>query len=378
MTNFSEHVADILCNRGVACASIGDFVGALDSFREAIDRKPDLVRTHVFCHIASKVPSADTFEHLFRIWQIVHEVQKELLYLPLQAPNAVFHYTGMNTLKKLVEGGKFRLYNADYMDDPEEGKAFWNIIKKISGRDFREKIYSDESEESLSPAYVGSFVRMKDGEKENDAKDGELFLWRTYGKNAEVEAAGACLHFDISKFSKDPPSEIGRMSSPIEECIYRVVYENEINPLENKGLQARLGQLIDELIYITEKNWESTVEKEDTLRLTRELLDAVSFLFKGSHYREERELRIVQSHYTSEPTRSGEHDAEGKNEVDDRKADADQLPPRFYLEVENLELGEVTLGPRAQDVWEWKRWLEWKKSDLKIHHSKIRYGKKTR
>ena len=266
------------------------------------------------------------------------------------------------------------------MDDPEEGKAFWNIIKKISGRDFREKIYSKESEESLSPAYVGSFVRVEDGEKEGDAKDGELFLWRTYGKNAGVEAAGACLHFDISKFSKTPPLVIDRMSSSNEECIYRVVYENEINPDANKDLQARLGQLIDELIYITEKDWEPGTGKEETLRLVGESLDEVSFLFKGSHYREDRELRIVRSHYASEPVQLGEHDAESESESEssDVKADAAHHPPRIYLEVQSLDLKGVTLGPMTQDALEWTHWLKWRKSDLKIHHSKIRYGKKTR
>ena len=295
----------------------------------------------------------------------------------------VFHYTEMNTLKKLVEGGKFRLYNADYMNDPEEGETFWEVIKEISGHDFREEICLNEREESLSPAYVGSFVRVKD-ENENDvtekhaSKDGELFLWQTFGKNAGAEAAGACLHFDITKFAEKPAPNFGQMLSSNEERIYKVVYANEITPFEKcideyKVVLDYLHALANELAYIARV---PEAEKKDAFRLARELLDEIRFLFKVGHYQNERELRIVRSHYASAPMPSGESDAESENEESDVKADENHQPPRLYLEAKNLDLKGVTLGPRTQDALEWTHWLKWKNRDLKIHHSKIRYGKK--
>ena len=352
-------------------ADQGNFEKSLKDFHSAVACVPEWDTVDAPCYIASKVLDADDFEHLFRIWRIVIDIKEGLLYPPTEASKPVFHYTELNTLKKLVEGEKFRLYNADYMNDPEEGKIFWNIIKKISGRDFREKIDSViKVGETPSPIYIGSFVRMKNEATEDDMRDGELFLWRTYGKNAGVEAAGACLHFDISKFSESPPSEIGRMRSTGER-IYEVVYENELNPCQHEDLQARLEQLIDELTYITEKEWASMDAQKNAFRLTGELLDGVSFLFKAKHYQEERELRIVQSRYTVYPVQLNESDA-----TSDVKADGDHLPPRFYLEAKNLELKEITLGPRTESVLEWFYWLMWKKSGLTAYQSRISYGKK--
>ena len=370
-------------SRGSLHALNGEFGKALEDLRNASEHAPEFARTYALCRIASKTQSSETFEHLFKVLACVFQIKAALIHPPTQPPKPVFHYTEMNILKKLVEGEKFRLYNADYMNDPEEGEIFWEIIKEVSDHDFREEVYPNESEESLSPAYVGSFVRMK-GESESDAtekhgsKDGELFLWRTYGKNAGVEAAGACLHFDISKFSETPVQNFGQMPSTNEECIYKVVYANEITPLEKcideyKIVLAYLTALANELAYIAQVPEE---EKKDAFRLAGELLGEIRFLFKVGHYQNERELRIVQARYTSAPMSPGESDAESENEESDVKADENHQPPHIYLEAKNLDLKGVTLGPMTQNALEWTHWLKWKNRDLKIHHSKIRYGKK--
>ena len=338
----------------------GDFGKALEDFRSAVEHQSASMlawtRSDPACYIASKVQFAGTFEYLFKIAWSVNKIKSELIYRPSRSRKPVFHYTELKTLKKLVEGEQFRLYNADYMDDPQEGEIFWDII---DGHDIREDIYREsiyrDSEEwlFLSPTYIGSFVRMKDEKKRSgkdyreaekyDPEDGELFLWRTYGKNAGVEAAGACLHFDISLFAKKPDLRFGQMSSPLAECMYKVVYENEIRSRKYKKLRDHLGELAEKLADTPRVEW---TEREVAFRMTKELLDEIRFLFKVDQYQNERELRIVRSRYTSTPVPPGESAAESENEESDVKADDDHQPPRLYLETMFLDLQAVTARPQ--------------------------------
>ena len=78
------------------------------------------------------------------------------------------------------------------MNDPEEGRVLFEIIKGHGIENVEEVFYgNDEKKPHLSPAYIGSFVKV---DKEDEEKD-KLFLWRTYGKHDGQEAAGACLIF---------------------------------------------------------------------------------------------------------------------------------------------------------------------------------------
>ncbi|MDA8010904.1 MAG: hypothetical protein MPJ83_01025 [Gammaproteobacteria bacterium] len=436
-TSGHSKVAETLCSKGDAFVRDEDFKQALETFRAAIEADKSIVLEHPLCQIAYNVNTTDGFKNLVKVLGAVYEIKQALIWSPSEHPEPISHYTGLKALKNLVEGGKFRLYNADYMNDREEGNAFWDFMDGNTQHDPRAKIHSHGEKKLLSPAYVGSFFREKHG-----SKDGELFLWRTYGKNAEVEAAGACIYFDISKFSDTPPVHFGRMrfpeepstphaqlgwmlfpeepstrpvrllwgksqllwgdsqsrlvwgsvsgkksrpdSSPLQtECLYRVVYASEIRPDEkgkihsakNEDLYKSLLKLAEKLDYIADNKWESDEEEKNVYRMTRELLDEIRFLFKADDYRGEQELRIVQSHYTSEQVYSDEHDAE--NETSDIKPDVDHFPPRLYREVKSLGLQAVTLGPIVPDVLEWMHWLNWKKSDLEIHHSKISYGQKS-
>ena len=380
----SEDVAKILYNRGLACAGLRDFDGAFKSFRKAIAHNPNMAFAHPFCHIANNV-NAVAFQSLAEVLLIVHEIKTLLI---IASPKSLqSHYTNLEALKKLVVGENFRLYNADYMNDPEEGKIFWRIMKKLAGHDCYEAIHSDESEESHSPAYVGSFFRENRPAKSLVKKDGELFLWRTYGKHAGVEAAGACLYFGIQNFSDTPPLQFGRMHYPNQdarsaadslekECIYNVIYANKSYSTRNKKLRNPLQNLAQKLRHISTHKW-SRRDKKNVYRMTRELLDDIRFLFKASHYRDEQESRIVRSHYTVEGAKSVKSAVKGGEQAGDVKIHDDNLLPRLYVEARGLDLQAVTLGPMVQDPRKWIPWLRLQKSDLKIHHSQIPYGQKT-
>lgn len=64
------------------------------------------------------------FELYFRLLEAISNIQKKLFYAPQQNAE-VAHYTSLHTLKSLADKERFRLYNAAYMNDPEEGRVFF-------------------------------------------------------------------------------------------------------------------------------------------------------------------------------------------------------------------------------------------------------------
>ena len=299
--------------------------------------------------------------------------------------SSVRHYCSLGTLKNLARGpqssaGKFRLYNADYMNDPEEGEALLEILsdddfnvkevfyenkeehRLISQANAQEVSYENKEEHCpISPAYVGSFAR-KDKE--------DISLWKSYGKQNGVAAAGACLVFGSFAFSPQispllstsqllaglPPE---RNSS--KPPLFRVVYKGDVEKEEEK-LKTAIGELAEAL--------KSLGEVEKTHGLVRELLDEIRFLFKSDDYGEEKEARVI----ILMPPPDREH-------KDGVKIDCDESPPKFYVEPFKGEIvKEIILGPQVKgDISELKEVVE-RSESLKyakwLGKSGIKYGAK--
>ena len=131
------------------------------------------------------------FELYSELLHSIIKIQGKQFYKPEEG-REVAHYTSLRTLKDLANGGCFRFYNAAYMNDPEEGSVFFDIIKG-SGINVKEVFHEeDEDPPYPSPAYIGSFIMVDSNNQEQRDK---LFLWRTYGKHNTQEAAGTCLIF---------------------------------------------------------------------------------------------------------------------------------------------------------------------------------------
>lgn len=139
--------------------------------------------------------------------------------------------------------------------------------------------------------------------------------------------------------------------------LYEVAYKSDI---EEKSMLELLGKLVAPLATLQELCHSEEIVGDNT----REMLDSIRFLFKADHYREEKEVRVVQMLYQG--AGAGQYE---------RKIDEGWIPPRFYLEMpENFKFNEVILGPRASRVPDWQLWLK----DQNVPNcwkSKIRYGK---
>ncbi len=362
-------------NRGVVFLIQKKYELALASFLESDKHNSSLKFQYVYNYIAFHLKDIENGRsELFRIFcdllSAIETIQAHLFRKPKET-REVAHYTALHTLKNLVrEKGCFRLYNAAYMNDPEEGDVFFQIMEKHSV-DFKDDFYPDISS-YIPPAYIGSFVTVDSKENQKD----KLFLWRTYGKHDGKEAGGACLVFkhDGDCFAESLPSltigampQSGDMASrkiPDKPPLYEIAYKSEIDNTE--GLKDELNKLEDLLQEIKDNFPSDQSSKDKVLQLVRAMLDEIRFLFKADHYKEEKEFRVVRVRYPGE-----ENQQQGPDEI---KIDIEQIPPRFYLETDkDFRFNEVILGPSAQRSDEWTEWLKRQRKGLAVEKSEIKY-----
>jgi len=450
LTNFTE-----LLSEGLACIAVGDYDQAIEVFTKALELKlhvananrfyalayynrglayiktgnfrdafKDFVKTNKYdqvvkterpeTYVADKITDiykvsdkedgGKAFGQYCKLLEAISRIRQKLFHAPQQNAE-IAHYTNLHTLKSLASKERFRLYNAAYMNDPEEGRVFFEIMNSSSDIDIDiEDSFYPNGKLRPSPAYIGSFFKVDKQDKEKD----KLFLWRTYGKHDGQEAAGACLIFkhEGTAFAKNCGLQIGDMQQlqaklsmlkgdhqnpeekqPRKPDLYKIVYSDEnLSTLSdvdavrlsfrgysdeetNRGLSEELNKLAETLKqikgHIEEKDDNSQKELK---QLARDLLDTIRFLFKARHYREEKEVRVVQVRYYDEENTPQD---DGSIHVD-----MEQIPPRFYLEThENFRFSEVILGRQARGFLEWKRWLNEHDNTLSVKRSGIKYGK---
>ena len=420
-------------NRGITYAEKYEFALAFKDFNTALKNDPTLKTRKSFAYITSQISAMNklekdeqikVFEIYCKLWRTVNEIRGKLFYKLEKPQTGVAHYTSLHALKNLFpKKGRFRLYNADYMNDPEEGQIFFKIMEDYKKDEKKESIkeifYKDKDESYSSPAYIGSFVMFE----EDDEYKGKLPLWRTYGKHDAEEATGACLIFKKQHIADHPQNQFGRMeellqSSPMEEQkqhfadhpqnqpgrmeellqsslmgeqkqhfadylqnqpgrmgdhnnvqkleLYEICYRHANQKPENiknelKELTFNLEEMAGFISDLDDLN-----DEQDKLReLVCELLDSIRFLFKESYYSDEKEVRVIQLRY-------GE---KGKSSESEIKPDVGSIPPRLYIEApRKLRFSEVMLGPKAVHIKQWKKWCKVQDEDIKIYKSIIDYG----
>ena len=378
--------------RGATYLLKGNFLNAFDDFVDSNKYNPDLKfispQNYIVSQIADiykgskKEDKVKAFELYLKLLHSIMRIQIKQFYKSEEG-REVAHYTSLSTLKDLANEERFRFYNAAYMNDPEEGSVFFDIMKE-SGINVKEVFYEeDEDPPYPSPAYIGSFIMVDSNNQEQRDK---LFLWRTYGKHNGQEAAGVCLIFkhegtcfakvyepqvgDMQRLQSKLSMVTGNLKNPVERqhskpALYKILYMNKGN---NKELSEELNELAESLKQVEHHASKRRGNKKNRLkRLARELLDNIRFLFKASHYKEEHEVRVIQFCY---------YDENMSQEPDGINIDTEQIPPHFYLDAHNsFRFDEVILGPEAHGVREWTQWL--KKRGIKAKKSEIKYGKQS-
>ena len=378
--------------RGRAYLKKEDYDKAFEDFLSAGKQDSTIKLTIPLAYLASRIDDifhqdqdqdaqcqkSEAFSLYEKLLDTITLIQEALFHQPETSQcEEVTHYTSLHALKKLAGKKSFRFYNVTYMNDPDEGRKFFKIMEDNEAN-VEEFFYEKNDQPYLSPAYIGSFTMVTPKESQKD----DLFLWRTYGKHDDKEAAGACLLFkhDGSCFARRFKHQLGPIPQSLldnestseprpqaKPSLYKISYPGD----EDKKFLEHLENLAKQIKRINSFNNKKQHEKkkEQLDELARNFLDTIRFLFKSDHYKAEKEVRIVEFHAYKED--------EAQSSDNNIKVDVKQIPPRFYVEApEDFCFSEVILGPRVRSSRDWKQWIEYKQKGPKVkaQQSKIKYG----
>ena len=350
---------------------------------------------------------SNELKNLLSIYQLVQKIKYQL-GLKDSDKNQVLkfgHYTKGNTLQIMLDqeenekkksifsvSGKTRLYNANYMNDPEEGI----VIEQILGLDRRDIL-------EPSSWFLMSFTNKTD----------DLAMWSQYGDDAK----GVCLVLredDFSRFTsfndvswrkeaiplvetmnkiestlsydlKGSPNELNNIKPTIavkdegkrsksekkenaqkgnSDYLYRIAYvknigediELEQTELFDKSEIEDLAKMLNSLkkkldsgSKVTEKNYQDAIA---------ECIEEIRYLFKSVDYKYENELRIL---------RYANLDPSNKEIKIDKTSGVGKL----YVERKNsIQIGEVIFGPKFPNP-------EYVTPLLKLLDKEINYKKST-
>ena len=327
--------------------------------------------------------NSSELKNLLSIYQLVQKIKYQL-GLKDEDKNQMLkfgHYTKGSTLQIMLNqeendkkdfsvSGKTRLYNANYMNDPEEGI----VIEQTLGLDRRDVL-------EPSSWFLMSFTNKTD----------DLAMWSQYGDDAK----GVCLVLreddfsrftsfnDVSwrqeknflEFSDKMYLLKSELNSGFEKSIFRSESENSVDTVNDEGTEPnsvekdsdskRNSDYLYRIAYVrhTEENLKlertelfekSEIEElEKLLNSLKEKLDIgskiteknyqdaisecieeIRYLFKSVDYKYENELRIL---------RYANLDPSNKEIKIDKTSGVGKL----YIERKNsIQIGEVIFGPK--------------------------------
>ncbi|CAK1231274.1 Tetratricopeptide (TPR) repeat (TPR) [Fructobacillus tropaeoli] len=228
--------------------------------------------------------------------------------------------------KKTHSKFKLRLYNSDYMNDPDEGKFLTHGIHDNS------KNYIDLDQSRI---YLASLSQIEPFDTKS------LPMWNVYGDANK----GICFSLKLqtiesvdSNTQQLPDNfessfvENNLSDKHVETGVYRVFYENEINsPVSDiiKNIRTFLKSFYKKPeIYST---WEN---------LVFDFLDKIRFLYKSDIYSYEQEIRIL------------------KEVIDYEDTYYDENGLKLYTNLGTddglqIELAEISFGTKFDDYYLW-------------------------
>ncbi|MBM7687769.1 hypothetical protein BCR24_02500 [Enterococcus ureilyticus] len=285
----------------------------------------------------------------------------------------LYQYTSLSTLGSILNLGrqvnknkednniKIRLYNTDYMNDPEEGKYLLNIISKSHK--------SHNLNEILEPNHVVSRAFIASLTSNSDA----IPMWSMYGKDSQGVSLGfSNLPFEKSKYYEEENMSLktynyltgkGNYYTLNEKASLYKIYYIEDSTTVDKFDNVFLNKVVNDLLTLSD-----LVEKIDEPELLNFIsqfvsseLDRIKFLIKNSIYEYEDEYRLLA--------------IVSKFEDDIFNIKYDLNSPKLYLEIDTVVLEEVVFGVNSDDCSYWRPIVELKSPKTIIKNStiKIRY-----
>jgi len=327
------------------------------------------------------------------------------------------HYTKGKTLQNLLDqdtgktddtkfsvSGKTRLYNANYMNDPEEGVVIEEILEPSKDGE-RTSYFEKRNILDPSPWFLMSFTSKTD----------DLTMWSQYGDDAQ----GVCLVLkedDFSRFTSFNDVSWRRETTSLEFInkidlsMSELSSDLKISANEAKKKEQTFSARIEEIqhqpekkdkvakgnidylyriAYVNDSDGEFSIEKtelfnDDEIKKLEEFLEAlkekidknlnkrddfyqkaisdcieeIRYLFKSVDYKYENELRILR-YANLDPSN------------DKIKIDKTSGIGKLYVERENsIQIDEVIFGPKFPNP-------EYVTPLLKLLDEEIKYKKST-
>ena len=356
---------------------------------------------------------------LIDIYRIVQDIKYQLgLKAKDKNSNLKFgHYTKGKTLQNLLDqdtgntddtkfsvSGKTRLYNANYMNDPEEGVVIEEILDPSKDGE-RTSYFEKRNILDPSPWFLMSFTSKTD----------DLTMWSQYGDDAQ----GVCLVLkedDFSRFTSFndvswrqeaiPLETINQMDSTISylgsdlktsvdkskkkestfsanveeaqpqpekkdrvakgniDYLYRIAYvKNTVEDFELEKTELfddnEITKLKESVNNLKQKLYERVNDNDDFYKeAISNCIEEIRYLFKSVDYKYENELRILR-YANLDPSN------------DKIKIDKESGIGKLYVERENpIQIDEVIFGPKFPNP-------EYVTPLLKLLDKEIKYKKST-
>ncbi|HEM5292154.1 TPA: DUF2971 domain-containing protein, partial [Streptococcus suis] len=299
----------------------------LDMLHKAKDKDID--------HLFKATKACKTILHLLRV------NPKDLTHLS--------HYTALETLPKILLGekdddgrmirkngkvemaGRYRFYNANYMNDPEEGKLLHKWLEA-----------EEESVGQVSPFYLMSLTTESD----------HLPMWVQYGRDgkgicvtlhddlfelkdsvAEHELIARATDLKLQEDEEEVDSQGKQKTSSSKEAErfapYRICYMSDTSLYGNLFEPAELEKIEEELANLKDIFTASSQKKE-----IYQIMEEIRFLFKSADYVTENEVRLLK--YA---------DLKSDKILLDETGDG---VPRLYVEQGgHVKIKKITFGPKV-------------------------------
>ena len=355
---------------------------------------------------------------LIDIYSIVQEIKYQLgLKVKYKNLNLKFgHYTKGKTLQDLLNqdtgntddtkfsvSGKTRLYNANYMNDPEEGLVIEEMLKPSKDQEIT-SYFEKRNILEPSPWFLMSFTSQTD----------DLAMWSQYGDDAQgvclvlreddfsrftsfndvswrkeaipletvnqIDSTISCLSNDLKTSVDESKKKESTFSANVEEVqpqpeknkvakgnidyLYRIAYVKNTGKnfeLEKSELfdDNEIKKLKESINNLKQKLYERVNDNDDFYKeAISSCIEEIRYLFKSVDYKYENELRIL---------RYANLDPSNKEIKIDKSSGIGKL----YVERENpIQIEEVIFGPKFPNP-------EYVTPLLKLLDNDIKYKKST-
>jgi len=290
---------------------------------------------------------------LIQLYMYANSIKYILKINPEEAKE-IYHYSQPSSLRYLpqyskeIGGSKFRLGNAAYLNDPEEGKVFFKILEQ-AGCSIVNEIFED-SELKYENTYLASFSKKKDF----------LPMWVQYAQDGK----GVCYALNTSVFEynefdieKHIYHRLTYNKYNLQEekyVLYKVYYFNneDINANDLKVIELcnDIAQMLDRIVQY--------MNNSEIKELVVNIINSIRYLFKDVAYANEDEVRIISIDYYD------------KKLIDITSEEV----PRFYRELdEEIYFNKIILGPKAEEIRKKATYLSCCKNVGGVEKSKIKY-----